>query len=99
MTESPTPVEAFKSAVAKAGGNSAFSRIVGCTPGNISQLLIKGSQLPDRFVLKAEAETGISRHALRPDLYPDESGHDAARADDRRRPADPAPFGDMEPAR
>ena len=34
--------------------------------------LKQGKMLPAEFVLKTEAETGISRHDLRPDLYPRE---------------------------
>jgi len=65
-------VEAFRLAHERAGGHSALARICGCTPGNIKQLIDRGSQLPSRFVLKTEAKTGVSRHDLRPDLYPRE---------------------------
>jgi len=65
--------EAFRKAVDSAGGQTAFGRIVGCTQGNIWQLLRKGSALPGQYVLKAEAATGVSRHDLRPDLYPRET--------------------------
>lgn len=74
------PQEAFRKAVDSAGGQSAFGRIVGCTQGNIWQLLRKGSALPAHYVLKAEAGTGVSRHDLRPDLYPRETGPIAASA-------------------
>ena len=65
-------IEAFKLAHERAGGHSALARICGCTPANIKQLIDRGSQLPGRFVLKTEAKTGVSRHDLRPDLYPRE---------------------------
>ena len=64
--------ERFRRAVVAAGGQSKFARMVGCTPGNIWQLLQKGSPLPGRYVLKAEG-TGISRYDLRPDLHPRDS--------------------------
>lgn len=64
------PFQALVRAVEIAGGQSAFARIVGCTPGNINQLIRKASPLSGKYVLKAEAGTGISRHDLRPDLYP-----------------------------
>ena len=72
--ESPPldPTAAFKRAHASAGGHSALGRICGCSPANIFQLLERGSPLPGRFVLKVEAATGVSRHDLRPDLYPRE---------------------------
>jgi len=61
---------AFKAAVAKAPGQTAFANLCRCSQGNISQLLANRSLLPERFVLKAEAGTGITRHDLRPDIYP-----------------------------
>jgi len=65
------PVEAFREAVRIAGSQTAFARIVGCTQGNISQLLKFGRLLPPGYVVAVEAATGISRHQLRPDIYPD----------------------------
>lgn len=70
MANDMSPFAAFEHAVVTAGGQSAFARMVGCTPGNISQLLKKRSNLPGRFVLIAERKTGVSRSLLRPDLYP-----------------------------
>ncbi len=69
----PSAVDAFKRAHTQAGGHSALGRICGCSPANIFQLLERGSPLPGRFVLKVEAATGVSRHDLRPDLYPREN--------------------------
>lgn len=74
------PHRAFKEAVAKAGGQTAFAAICGCTQGNIWQLLKKKSLLPAQYVLKAESGTGISRHDLRPDLYPVEVSSSQAAA-------------------
>jgi DNA-binding transcriptional regulator YdaS (Cro superfamily) len=65
-----TPFEAFDLSVTRAGGQSALARIVGCTPGNINQLLQKKRQMPAEFVLRAEFATGVSRSFLRPDIYP-----------------------------
>lgn len=67
-----------------------LAKIAGCTQGNISQLVRRGSLLPVRFVLAVEAATGVSRHALRPDIYPLSSqpnGHTAP----SDLAADPAP--------
>ena len=63
---------AFEEAVAKAPGQVAFANICRCTQGNISQLMSARSLLPERHVIKVEAATGISRHRLRPDIYPPE---------------------------
>lgn len=68
--ESLTPFEAFDLAVTRAGGQSAVARICDCSPANINQLLQKKSQLPAEHVLKVESATGVSRHDLRPDIYP-----------------------------
>lgn len=74
MAKQLNPQEAFAAAVAKAGGQTAFAAICGCTQGNIWQLLEKGSLLPAQYVLKVEQEgLGFTRHDLRPDLYPIES--------------------------
>jgi DNA-binding transcriptional regulator YdaS (Cro superfamily) len=66
-------IESMARAADKAGSWAALAAICGCTPGNVSQLKKKGSPLPARFVLPVEAGTGISRHDLRPDLYPRET--------------------------
>ncbi|WP_370189310.1 transcriptional regulator [Qipengyuania sp.] len=70
--ESSRSFEAFVSAQKRAGGHSGLARICGCSPSNIHQLLERKSLLPGRFVLAVEAATGVSRHDLRPDLYPRE---------------------------
>lgn len=82
-------------AVRIAGSQSAFARLVGKSQASVYDALKNNRPLWDIAVLMVEAETGIPRHALRPDLYPDESSHDAAVAADRHRPAEPR----FEPAR
>ncbi|WP_312800457.1 transcriptional regulator [Pseudomonas sp.] len=52
-----------------AGGQSALARILGCTPQNVQRMCATGRVTAER-VLQIEAATGISRHELRPDLYP-----------------------------
>jgi DNA-binding transcriptional regulator YdaS (Cro superfamily) len=73
-----SPCDSFACAVRLAGGQVAFAALVGCTQSNISRLLTAKRQLPGRYVLKAEAGTGVSRHDLRPDLYPHEVSSAAA---------------------
>lgn len=65
-----SPLDAFRLAVRRAGGQLRFAKLVGCTQGAISQRLSSGKPLSARFVLRAEEGTGVSRHDLRPDLYP-----------------------------
>lgn len=53
-----------------------FAKMVGRSQGNISQLITGGRVLPAEHVLLVESQTGISRHDLRPDLYPRENPTD-----------------------
>lgn len=55
-----------------AGGQSALARILGCTPQAVQSMCASGN-VPAARVLPIEKATGISRHELRPDLYPIES--------------------------
>jgi DNA-binding transcriptional regulator YdaS (Cro superfamily) len=67
----PTPAEALRHAVDRIGSQSAMSRLLGVTQPAVSGWLKESKHLPAEHVLKVEEATGISRHALRPDLYPD----------------------------
>ena len=59
-------------AVRKAGSQSAFARLLGKRQSVIFGWLAKNKDLPGEHVLAVERELGISRHELRPDLYPSE---------------------------
>lgn len=72
--------EALKRAVTVLGGQSAMARLIGVTQPTVWAWLDRAKPLPAEHVLKVEEATGISRHDLRPDLYP--------------REATPAPQGD-----
>lgn len=72
MAKKPSPHQVFANAVVTHGGQTRFAEVCGCTQGNIWQLLRKQSPLPAQYVLKVESAFGISRHDLRPDLYPRE---------------------------
>lgn len=63
-------VEAFRSAVALAQTQTAFGREVGLLQQTVSNLLRRGDVLPPEAVLATERAYGISRHVLRPDIYP-----------------------------
>lgn len=56
-------------AIAIAGGQRALAREIGKTQGHISKWLER-RYLPAEVVLKIEQATGVPRHDLRPDLYP-----------------------------
>lgn len=83
-----TPFEAFEEAVRIAGGQAPFARLVGCSQGNIWQLLEKKRPLSAKYVLKAESGTGVSRHDLAPEIYPRDG-----------EPPRAGSLGDLEPAR
>jgi DNA-binding transcriptional regulator YdaS (Cro superfamily) len=72
-------------AVRAAGSQSAFGRLIGKRQSTVHEWLKTGACLPAEHVRTVEAELGISRHDLRPDLYP------------REAPA--AGAADLEPAR
>lgn len=56
-------------AVSEAGGQSALARRLGIAPAAISRWVRQG-RVPPLRVLAVEAVTGVSRKALRPDIYP-----------------------------
>jgi len=70
MEHESTPVVALARAVSHAGSQAAFARLIGVTQQAVSKWTADSKPLPHMHVLKVEAETGISRHELRPDLYP-----------------------------
>ncbi|WP_312312350.1 transcriptional regulator [Sphingobium yanoikuyae] len=70
MAQVFSPFEALKDAVAKAGGQAATARICGVSQPAVWKWLQSGKRLPAEHVLAMEAETRVSRHLLRPDIYP-----------------------------
>lgn len=65
-------VDAFRQAIEVVGGQVALAELVGVTQSAVSKRLAAGKPLWPEHVLKVEAATGVSRHDLRPDLYPRE---------------------------
>ena len=76
---------ALQRAVEVAGSQSSMARHLGVSQHAVWRWLKEGKPLPGEHVLKVETATGVSRHDLRPDLYPRETA--------------PAVAGAMEPAR
>jgi DNA-binding transcriptional regulator YdaS (Cro superfamily) len=62
--------DAFLQAVEFLGGQSATSRVVGKSQQAISSRIKARKPLWADKVLVVEERTGISRHRLRPDIYP-----------------------------
>lgn len=58
-----------------------MARICGVRQPSVWAWLRGGKSLPAEHVLKVEAATGVSRHELRPDIYPaDHAGNDTGEA-------------------
>lgn len=70
MSIPPTPFEALQSAVAAVGTQAALAAICGVSQPAVWKWLQSSKRIPAEFVLRVEAATGVSRHALRPDIYP-----------------------------
>ena len=92
MERESSEVVALRAAVEQVGSQSALARLVGVSQQAVFKWLRNRKPLPAEHVLKVEARTGISRHELRPDLYPLVSAAEVSRAPGHD-------FGDMEPAR
>lgn len=60
---------ALEKAISEAGGQTILANAIGKTQGHISKWLERG-YVPPEMVLKIEKATGVSRHDLRPDIYP-----------------------------
>jgi len=65
-----TPYEALCEAVEKAGSQSALARICAVSQTTVWKWLQSSKRVPAEYVLRIEAATGVSRHHLRPDIYP-----------------------------
>lgn len=63
--------EALRRACEKAGGQKALADLLGVTQSMVWYWLERSTRgMPAEHVLATEEATGISRHALRPDIYP-----------------------------
>lgn len=80
MVDAPPESVAFGEAIRAAGGQTALAKLVGVTQGAIWQRFNSGKPVAPLWVLPIERELKISRHVLRPDLYPIEDPSSAADA-------------------
>ncbi|MFO1465838.1 MAG: helix-turn-helix domain-containing protein [Steroidobacteraceae bacterium] len=64
----------LRDAIEKAGGQSALARLIGVRQSAVSNWLNRNKQVPAERVLQVEAALNgaVSRHDIRPDLYPRE---------------------------
>lgn len=70
MSCNPTPYEALQSAVSAIGSQAGLGEICDVSQTAVWKWLQSTKRLPAEYVLRVEAATGISRHHLRPDIYP-----------------------------
>lgn len=61
----------LQAALDKAGSQVRLAEVCGVSQPTVWGWLNKGSgRIPGEYVLSIERELGVSRHLLRPDLYP-----------------------------
>lgn len=65
-----TPLAALQLAVSRVGSQSALARLCHTSQSTVWGWLNISRQIPAEHVLLVEAQTGVSRHYLRPDIYP-----------------------------
>lgn len=76
---------ALARAVREVGSQSEFGRLIERRQSTVSEWLKKEAPLPAEYVLKVEKKlkelgiTDLTRHELRPDLYPREAGLEPVR--------------------
>lgn len=68
---------ALSEACEKVGGEAKLADLIGKTRSHISTWKYRGF-IPAEMALPIEAASGVSRHVLRPDLYPQDAGERAA---------------------
>lgn len=56
-------------AASKAGGQANLARAVGVSPGLVYQWVTGRRPVASHHCLAIEAATGVSRHAMRPDVF------------------------------
>ncbi|MCY1672138.1 YdaS family helix-turn-helix protein [Novosphingobium sp. SL115] len=70
MISTPTRFEALKLVIDAYVTQEAAAEAFGVCQSTVSRWLSQSKRLPAEYVLKAEADTGVPRHFLRPDIYP-----------------------------
>ena len=67
-------IDALQEAIAIAGGQGPFGRLIGKAQQTVSYFITSGKGLPAELVLLVEKDTGVPRWRLRPDIYPPHLG-------------------------
>lgn len=66
----PVEFAALGRAVELIGNQTKLAAAVGCKQQHVWQWVNRDGRVSAKFVLAVERATGVSRHELRPDLYP-----------------------------
>jgi len=74
MIEEVTPFRALQMVRAQFASERAMAQVFEVSQPTVWRWLNQYQQLPAEHVLRAEQLTGISRHLLRPDIYPADLG-------------------------
>lgn len=78
MENAPQPpltrFEALLLVIEAYGSHEATGAALGVFQSTVSRWVSHSKQLPVEHVLKAERDTGVPRHFLRPDIYPADLG-------------------------
>jgi DNA-binding transcriptional regulator YdaS (Cro superfamily) len=72
MKQETTPYQALLQAVTAVGSLAALARQCGVSTTAVWKWVQSAKRVSPEYVLRVEAATGVSRHALRPDIYPRE---------------------------
>ena len=67
--------QALEEAITRAGSQTKLAKFCGRSQPAVWVWVRKKKRLPAEHVLSVEAATGVSRHDLRPDIYPREREH------------------------
>lgn len=70
MDKQMTPFEALEACLKAAGSQSQLARDLGCTQPAIWKMIQSAKRMSPEYVLTAERLYRVSRHDLRPDIYP-----------------------------
>lgn len=81
MDEESPAYRALHDAIVHTGSQTAFGQLCGVSQQAVAKWMKGRKPLPAEHVLTVEAATGISRHELRPDIYPPDGAPAPAPAD------------------
>lgn len=71
MTGMNTPSNVIQKAIDAVGDSAELATRLGISAGHVRMWKSRCS-VPPKYVIRIEQITGVSRHELRPDIYPEE---------------------------